>query len=349
MALVTISGEIQAQPLNNNFSYHDNLINDISEDLAIQGKYAYNVEHLAAYYEKLRTKTAVNTVLAGDSVIAGSGTADTYYRPVYLLRDLHQSSGVNIVTVTDSGHSGETCANWVSTRLAEDLALNPDLYFFNYGLNDAVLTNPLSTFETNLINGLTTLRASKPNMPVILCTPTGVNHSDGLRINTWIESIYPIIKQAAEDFDCCFMDWYHYLQNPSTTWLDEFLLHPNSTGYLLLMDLLFDTIYPRALTIYNHYTYDITLDSSWTGTLKVFKDASGACHLEGIISGGTTTINTPLTTALPDMYKPPEGLMLWSGPNKILLNSNGILYAQVIPSNTEVSLTGVSYRPGSYK
>lgn len=44
--------------------------------------------------------------------------------------------GLPLLTIVNNGHSGQTTTYWLSTALAADQALNPDLYFVNYGYND---------------------------------------------------------------------------------------------------------------------------------------------------------------------------------------------------------------------
>lgn len=140
---------------------------------------------------------------SGDSTTEGAGLADTQNRldQDFLSSYLRMFKGC---TVVNAGHSGDTIHEWLISYYATDLAGTPDLYIVRWGLNP----NLVSDFETDLRAGLTAIRASKTaaQMSILLMVPNCANDIAGGRTNTYVDTLTAIVRRAARDFQCGFID-----------------------------------------------------------------------------------------------------------------------------------------------
>lgn len=230
------------------------------------GKYVTGFEYLFHYHEKLRTKQDVGVVFSGDSTTDdGPWVTDKNYLIHNIARSMLIKRGVRNATCINAGHSNMSAIQWESTYLSEDLLLNPDLYIWRWGLNDGAYTpktDRLQVFTDALRNGLTTLRAqyNANQMSVVLMMPNSTNDPTHGRDSEWFDLIYPVIFQAARDFQCCFVDTYHYLlDSTNITWQDEPMgipgvhIHPLNTGVAWIASLLEDILVPPALREFGMY------------------------------------------------------------------------------------------------
>lgn len=183
-------------------------------------------EYLYAFHTKLMAGTSASMVFSGDSTTEGGPTHATgEYLIDQTVLNQGQARGHKL-TATNAGHSSKHTGEWVSTYLAGDLALNPDLYVVRWGLNDPFYGRTISDFETSLRSGLTTIRASKTvaQMAVLLMVPNTANDTPNGRDAAWLEQVRGVVRQAAEDFQCAFIDTYTLwtdAANAAGLWMDD--------------------------------------------------------------------------------------------------------------------------------
>lgn len=224
----------------------------------------FGLEYLTFYHNKIRTNAAAKIIFSGDSTTAGGlmdATMDTDYYINKLAEKLLRNNGYHNYTIVNAGHSGATATDWVDTEgvdyLTVDLAQSPDLYVVRFGINDAGLANPLSTFEASMRDGLTRIRAAKTadELSVVLMMPNSAINPLIALDTDWYSGVYTLLFDLATEFQCAFVDTYHYLLDvENVKWTDEFVfseetlrVHPNETANSLIMSLLAPCLIPESL------------------------------------------------------------------------------------------------------
>lgn len=225
--------------------------------------YISGQEYLSFVQNKIINRgaaTGVNIKVSwsGDSTTAGDGTTSGF-----TLSELFKESalvkGISNVTSLNRGHSGENTEQWRATRLAGDLAENPDLYIIRWGINDA--SRGLAAFELSLRTGLETLRASKTQaqMSVILMSPNTTSDTPNGRDEKWYEQVRKIYIQAARDYKCAYIDTYSlwldsrgaadlYMDNP---YADGRAIHPKNVFNTWIVSKVFDLVFPSVFSVKN--------------------------------------------------------------------------------------------------
>ncbi|MDE2099246.1 MAG: SGNH/GDSL hydrolase family protein [Patescibacteria group bacterium] len=155
---------------------------------------------------------AIEVVFAGDSRISGNNLTFAYEYPQLFFQDA-TSRGIlttNGTTPVNHGNSGQGTAYWLSTALAADQALNPDLYIVNYGYNDPLLGLTPAQTCANIRSGLATIRGSKTvdQETIVLVTPIAGNDNPSGRAPIDLEQYRNCYAQAAHDYQAGFVDWY---------------------------------------------------------------------------------------------------------------------------------------------
>jgi len=191
--------------------------------------YVFGKEYMAAWHRVLLAMYDVTTVtpkvlVSGDSTTDGAGIVD----PRNLLFNAVETTfaeKIGLVEVVNAGHSGHDTAGWKNSFLAADIAAAPHLYILRWGLNDGS-QSIRPDFEQNLRAGLATLRAALPVSvcSVILMTPNSTNDVPNGRDSVWHEVMNPIIRRAARDFHCAFIDTYSILRDSDgahVDWMDD--------------------------------------------------------------------------------------------------------------------------------
>lgn len=230
------------------------------DDITKQLKLVDGMEYMVHANELCRVNSPVKLIASGDSTTSGDGITD----PEYLIHTLCKAElnkhGIKTVTAINGGHSGMRTPQWQTIYLADDLAQNPDLYILRWGLNDGAHTpksERLQVFTDALRGGLSTMRAAKSvnDMSVVLMMPNSTNDPANGRDAEWFEEIYPVIKQAARDFQCCFVDTYNFLlDSTNVVWEDDIggdgvHIHPLNIGNAWIVSLLSQVIIPDTLRI----------------------------------------------------------------------------------------------------
>jgi hypothetical protein len=208
-------------------------------------------EYLFAWYSNIMAgATSQKIVLAGDSTTLGSSIVNS----AYLLENAISNSlygSLSGLTITNMGVSSSNTADWRTNQIAGQLALNPDVLIARHGLNDGSANR--ANFESDLRGALTTARASKnvSQMTIILMTPNSVNDSPNGRNDAWLNIAVPIIRKAARDFQCCFIDTYTSFHDSTNAnaWMDNPYsdgrhIHPLEAENLQIAALIADTLLP---------------------------------------------------------------------------------------------------------
>lgn len=216
----------------------------------------FGQEYLAAFHNKLLSETPALMTFSGDSTTFGTNITD----PNYILSTAVLRIGLNrrhALTAANAGHSGASTEDWRTLYLAGDLATNPDLYILRWGLNDPFWGRSLADFEQSLRDGLATARASKPieDMSILLMVPNTANDTANGRDAAWMEATRPIIRQAARDYQCAFIDTFKLwedTENAANLWMDEPLgpgvvIHPLNVMNSWISSKIGELIYPDAL------------------------------------------------------------------------------------------------------
>jgi hypothetical protein len=254
------------------------------------GQHVFGQEYLSTFNKIILNKQDPATILmSGDSTTAGDGTTAPF-RPHEILQMLGVERGHEITT-TNAGHSGKDTSEWVSTYLTADLATNPDLYIVRWGINDPFNGRTIAQFATSLRQGLAQIRATKTlaQMSVLLMSPSSTSDTPNGRDEKWYEQARLVCRQAARDYQCCFIDTYAlwrdarpaaglYMDNP---FADGRAIHPanvmNAWIYSCVANVLFPTgLRPRmfhssfgtlvAATAPDRYAYGQTIYSAASGS-----------------------------------------------------------------------------------
>ena len=246
-----------------------------------KNQYVFGQEYMAAFHNLLITQHTTPTrkpimVFSGDSTTAGDG-ASADYQIDDLLKLAGEVAGLQTpfgLSSINRGQSGQMTQQWVDTHLAGDLAANPDLLVLRWGVNDPGYlkdgsTPPLNAgqsfpnrrdatdFATSLRAGLTTIRASRgvSSLSILLMTPNSTADTPNGRDELWYEQITPIIKQAARDFQCTFIDTYAYLRDSrpaAGVWMDNPFgdgrgIHPLNVMNTWIAGLMSSVVFPVGL------------------------------------------------------------------------------------------------------
>lgn len=248
---------------------------------ADQAKVVAGSEYLAAFHKLLIAQAATPTrkpivVFSGDSTTAGDGASADYYLNV-LFEQYAKSLGLQTaygITCTNRGQSGANTEQWRTTYLSGDLAANPDLLVLRWGINDPGWLKdgnaaPLDagqdyanrrdaeSFKTSLRSGLATIRASRSvsSLSIVLMMPNSTSDTPNGRDEMWYETIMPIVRQAARDYQCVFIDTYAFLQDSrhaAGVWMDNPFsdgraIHPANVMNLWIIGLLGSVVFPTGL------------------------------------------------------------------------------------------------------
>lgn len=245
-------GSILADSSTVRFTY-DDAANQISAEAP---QLVFGQEYLAAFHNKLLAGNAAKMVFSGDSTTFGTGITD----PEFILSEAVLRVGLqrrHDLTAVNAGHSGASTEDWRTLYLAGDLASNPDLYVLRWGFNDPFWGRTLEQFEVSLRSALATARASKPvsAMSILLMVPNTSNDTANGRDAAWMEATRPVIRRAARDYQCAFIDTFKLWEdtvNAANLWMDEPLgpgvvIHPLNVMNSWIASKVGELIYPAAL------------------------------------------------------------------------------------------------------
>jgi hypothetical protein len=164
----------------------------------------------SVYSGAFQAGVALRVVFAGDSRTAGTNLSTQFLFPqAFAQTAYNRGIPLNAVPI-NAGHSGSLSSDWLSTFLAADMVTPPDLYFINYGYNDAGWGQPTSQTCAAIRSGLATIRASHTvdQMSIVLMTPIGGNDYASGRAPNTLEKLRGCYAQAAHDYQAVFIDLY---------------------------------------------------------------------------------------------------------------------------------------------
>lgn len=249
-----------------------------------KSQHVFGREYLAAFHNLLIAQSTSPTrkpimVFSGDSTTEGAAVSADYQIHA-LLKTAAENSGLQTaygINSINAGHSGWHTEMWRQWAIAPDMALNPDLYVIRWGINDpgyysydinngpaldagqsAPGRRTVDDFLTSLRAGLATIRASRSvaSLSIVLMSPNSTADTPNGRDELWYEQIIPGIKQAARDFQCCFIDTYAYLRDSrpaAGVWMDDPMpgggrgIHPLNVMNTWIAGLMADVIFPSGL------------------------------------------------------------------------------------------------------
>lgn len=251
-------------------------------------QHVFGQEYLSAFHEAfLNSQDAATILMSGDSTTFGDG-ATTPYRIWEVLQILATERGPNI-TVTNAGHSGKHTGEWVSDYLTADLATNPNLYVVRWGINDPFYGRSIQDFTTSLRAGLAQCRASKTvaQMSILLMAPNSTSDTPNGRDEKWYEQVRKVLRQAARDYQCCYIDTYALWRDSRSAagvWMDNpyadgRAIHPENVMNAWIGSKIAEVLFPAALRP--------RLFHSSYGTLVAATAADRYAYGQTIYSGGS--------------------------------------------------------------
>lgn len=210
---------------------------------------AWGSEYCYQLLGKITAAAACTVRVSGDSRVSNLATALTPLLSPY-----------PTLTFTSVANSGKNTNDWVNTYLAADIVAAPDVLIWYWGMNDcAGLSRTLAQFETDLRAGLTTYRAAVPvtSGAVVLVVPNASSDGTNGRDPAWAEKMRHIIRCAAEDFSCGFVDSYALFQDAYNSgiggtypWLDDTFadgirgIHPQASFSRAIAGAVLDVMIP---------------------------------------------------------------------------------------------------------
>jgi len=325
------------------------------------------IEYLQHYHDKIRVGDPVKLIFSGDSTTYGTGLTDVNYELDKLAKTFLDHCCVQGVTTVNSGQESQSAYTWNETYLAIDLAAEPDLYILRWGINDGSYPTAtrLATFTAALRAGLATIRASynADAMSILLMTPNATDDTETGRDAEWYEMICPVIRQAAEDYQCCFADLYHYMENcTDVLWTDVQVngshIHPLETANAKCISLISECLCPTLLRRGTETPTTLTGQNSWvaySGSYQApayYKDANGIVHLTGVCKDGTMTMSTQMFDALPAGYRPAAPIMVCAvafegatlNAQVLTISTSGVIATLAVTGNDWLVLDGITFR-----
>lgn len=218
-------------------------------------------EHLHRWMEVIRNGSNAKVIFSGDSTTAGVAISDSNYLIHNMFKAHCVAKGVNHVTSLNTAISGTDTYNWYNepTMLAADITAAPDLYVIRFGINDQDQGQKLATYYRL---GLQQFREtySVDQASVVIVSPSTTNDGPHGRDAFFYDSIIPLLKQIADEYQCCFIDIYNPLRdsNHAGNSMDKpythypandppISVHPKESRNLMIMSLIADVLLPSQL------------------------------------------------------------------------------------------------------
>jgi hypothetical protein len=264
-----------------------NSVDEIKVNSLSKKDLIFGLEYLSYFHKKIMARTSafeiLKIVFSGDSTTLGTSIVDPNNTLSNLMAFMCKVKGIPNVTTINNGQSGMDTEHWNQTYYNTDLTSAPDVLVLRWGLNDPglsiatnialgsvdVITPALDAqrrgvieFTTSLRAGLTKVRASKTStqMSIILMTPNSTSDTPNRRNEIWHESINNVIRQAARDFQCVFIDTYQLFQDsrnaPASNYMDLSYtglpsplrhVHPLDVMNYWITSKIFDVLFPTAI------------------------------------------------------------------------------------------------------
>jgi lysophospholipase L1-like esterase len=234
---------------------------------ADKGQHVFGQEYLSAFQNKIQLRSGCKMVFSGDSTTAGDAVSGKG-QIGYLTQLTIQDAGFEVSQI-NAGHSGKTSTDWLG-YIAGDLANNPDLYIVRWGINDPFFPGgTIEQFASNMRQGLATVRASKSisQMSILLMCPNSTSDTPNNRDERWYEQVRLVLRQAARDFQCAFIDTYSLWvdsRGAATIWMDNpygdgRAIHPLEIMNDWIASKIADLLIPSTLKVKNYPSTNVNL------------------------------------------------------------------------------------------
>ena len=320
-------------------------------------------EHLYGHYNRVRSRSAIKVVFSGDSTTLGDGLgAGDKIDQVVLAAA--KADGLTGITVVNHGRPTFHTGDWDATYAAMDIAANPNVLVVRWGLNDPGAGRTMEQFAASLRSGLAKVRAAFPlssGVAIVLMTP---NAADTPNVDAlWIESAQRVVRRAARDFHCAFIDAYGLFQDAEDSqnlWMDAYKLHPTAPYNWALGSAIYDMLFPSALLAVYRSSGPATISTanSWVAAASPMAGPKARrkgqrVFLQGAVKNGTAGWGTVIGT-IPAGYRPTEaqmqaftvavqtGDLTWA-TGMVSVDAAGQIMALAMPGNTSVHLDGISF------
>lgn len=207
-------------------------------------------------------RNVLEIICSGDSTTAGDNAQG--HTPGFVINNFAKNAGVP-VRVFNRGHSGSSTLGWNNSHVTNDINAYPnmDVYIARWGINDGGRGETrLADYKTALRSGLAKLRAFKgvDDLVIVLQSPNSTSDTFAGRDYTsnrderWYEEMIPIIRQAARDFQCVFVDTYAMFKDTrreaAGLWMDNPFndgraVHPDKAFNYIIMQPVADVLFSQ--------------------------------------------------------------------------------------------------------
>jgi hypothetical protein len=214
---------------------------------------AFGSEYLYHWFSLLRSNLPARVVFDGDSTTLGAGVNDWRYHLENLVPAMLGSNVPSALSWLNIAVSGVDVVYWSTIAATNELAQNPDLLIVRFGINGPNTGSvPNSNWEPAFRSALSTLRSARTldQMSIVVMAPNSTDYEVAGHNAAYHQTIQPIIRRAARDYLCAFVDTYSFLKdstNQATLWMDSLLTHPKEEMNLQIAGLLSDFIFPPSI------------------------------------------------------------------------------------------------------
>ena len=174
------------------------------------------LEYAGHWFSNIEGALSTTAIFSGDSTTQSGNNVSGSYTVDQLFLTSAKQAGINVLAVTNAGHSGKTTADWLNSYLATDQSANPDIYFIRFGINDPSQSIPPAQFIANIRQGLACIRNGCSGVTaktvdqetIVLEMPSSTNDYYGNRSPLSYEQYRNGMVQAARDYRAVFIDLY---------------------------------------------------------------------------------------------------------------------------------------------
>ncbi|WP_413668925.1 SGNH/GDSL hydrolase family protein [Mucilaginibacter sp. Mucisp86] len=242
-------------------------------------QHIFGTEYLSSFHKKLyanqttSSPTALKIIFSGDSTTGGGDEgSDTAIDQVFI--SLAARDYIPNLTFVNHGYGGQSTIQWLSTYLANDLALNPHVYVLRWGINDTNGSTPQQLLD-RMDTGLSTIRSNssftKDKLAIILCSMnTTTDDNQNHQGEIFNEEYNKGLRLLARKYCCCYMDLYALWQdarngqdyfNPYDVTRPNELIHPGKSLKVLIACKTYEVLFPL------YYRRNDIVDLSQSGRL----------------------------------------------------------------------------------
>jgi hypothetical protein len=203
-------------------SPNGNTVKQQLNSYADNNQHIFGTEYLSSFHKKLKANmsasspTTLKIVFSGDSTTAGTDDgSDTAIDQI--LNSLALRDYIPALNFINHGSGGQSAAQWLSTHLANDLSIAPDVLVLRWGINDTNGSTPKQLIDI-MDAGLSTIRSNsnftKDKLAIVLCTMnTTTDDHQGHQGEIFNEEYNKGLSTLARKYACCFMDLYALWQD----------------------------------------------------------------------------------------------------------------------------------------